>query len=118
MKGHKQLILGLCVALVSCSVILVYSAEQGKMSREFREQFIKDFKRTSMDTAPGDAMFLRILVESGKCKRGVEVGSNKGFGAINMGIAFERTGGHLFTLEINPKLVKQCQSNLEAVGLE
>jgi predicted O-methyltransferase YrrM len=118
MKGHKRLILGLCVGLVSCGVILVYSAEQGKMSREFREQFIKDFKRTSMDTTPGDAMFLRILVESGKCKRGVEVGSNKGFGAINMGIAFERTGGHLFTLEISPKLVKQCQSNLEAVGLE
>jgi len=118
MKGHKQLILGLCMGLVSCGVILVYCAEQDKTSREFREQFIKDFKRTSMDTTIGDAMMLRILVESAKCKRGVEVGSNKGFGAMNMGIAFERTGGHLFTLEINPKLVKQCRANLETVGLE
>jgi len=118
MKGRKGLILGFCLGLVGCGVILVYSAEQGKMSREFREQFIKDFKRTGMDTTLGDAMFLRILVEGGKCKRGVEVGSNKGFGAMNMGIAFERTGGHLFTLEIDPRMVKTCRGNLEAVGLE
>jgi predicted O-methyltransferase YrrM len=71
-----------------------------------------------MDTTPGDAMMLRVLVEGAKCKRGVEVGSNKGFGAINMGIAFERTGGHLFTLEIDSKMVKTCRANLEAVGLE
>jgi len=63
-------------------------------------------------------MLLRVLVEGAKCKRGVEVGSNKGFGAINMGIALERTGGHLFTLEIDPKMVKQCRANVEAVGLE
>jgi predicted O-methyltransferase YrrM len=118
MKGCNQLILGLCAGLVICGVILVYSAEQDKTSREFREQFIKDFKRTSMDTTVSDAMMLRILVESAKCKRGVEVGSNKGFGAMNMGIAFERTGGHLFTLEIDPRLVKTCRANLETVGLE
>jgi predicted O-methyltransferase YrrM len=118
MKGCNQLILGLCAGLVICGVILVYAAEQDKTSREFREQFIKDFKRTSMDTTISDAMMLRILVESAKCKRGVEVGSNKGFGAMNMGIAFERTGGHLFTLEIDPRLVKTCRANLETVGLE
>jgi len=118
MKGCNQLILGLCVGLVSTGVILIYAAEQDKTSREFREQFIKNFKRTSMDTTIGDAMFLRILVEGGKCKRGVEVGSNKGFGAMNMGIAFERTGGHLFTLEIDPRMVKTCRGNLETVGLE
>jgi len=118
MKGYKGLILGLSVGLLSCVAILVYAAEQEKTSMEFRNQFIKNFKRTSMDTTPDDAMMLRILVESSKAKRGVEVGSNKGFGAINMGIGFERTGGHLFTLEIDPRLVKQCRSNLEAVGLE
>ncbi len=118
MKRYKQLSLAGGVVVVVCGILAVYAAEPDKKSAEFRAEFIKNFKRTGMDTTPGDAMMLRILVEAGRCKRGVEVGSNKGFGAINMGIAFERTGGHLFTLEIDPKLVKTCRANLEAVGLE
>jgi predicted O-methyltransferase YrrM len=94
------------------------AAEPNKTSREYREQFIKDFKRTSMDTTIPDAMLLRIAIEGAKAQRGVEVGSNKGFGAVNMGIAMERTGGHLYTLEIDPEMVRQCRANLEAVGLE
>jgi predicted O-methyltransferase YrrM len=84
----------------------------------FRRQFIKDFRRTGLNTTPGDAMMLRILVESAGCKRGVEVGSASGFGAINMGIAFERTGGHLYTLEIDPDRVKECRDNVKKMGLE
>ncbi|MHC4705146.1 MAG: O-methyltransferase [Planctomycetota bacterium] len=61
---------------------------------------------------------LRILVASAGCKRGVEVGSATGFGAINMGIAFERNGGHLYTLEIDPETVKACRKNIEKMGLE
>ncbi len=63
-------------------------------------------------------MMLRILAESAGAKRGVEIGSANGFGAINMGIAFERTGGHLYTLEIDPQRVKECRENLKKVGLE
>jgi len=108
----------LCVVLVGFNVVLVYSGEQNKMSNEFRKRFIKNFQRTSLNTTEGDAMMLRILVESAGAKRGVEVGSANGFGAINMGIAFERTGGHLYTLEIDPRSVKECRENLKKVGLE
>jgi predicted O-methyltransferase YrrM len=118
MKQYGRLILVLCVALMGYVLISAPSAEQEKSSREFREQFIRDFDRTGMDTTIGDAMMLRILVETGRCKRGVEVGSFKGFGAMNMGIAFERTGGHLYTLEIDPRRVKDCRENFEKVGLE
>lgn len=114
--GHA--ILALCVILAGGALVPAHPAEQDKTSREFREQFIKNFNRTGMDTAIGDAMMLRILVETGRCKRGVEVGSYKGFGAINMGIAFERTGGHLYTLEIDPRRVRDCRENFQKVGLE
>jgi predicted O-methyltransferase YrrM len=107
----------LCAALVGFNVLLV-SGEQNKTSNEFREQFIKSFQRSPLNTTIGDAMMLRILVESTNAKRGIEVGSANGFGAINMGIAFERTGGHLYTLEISPKMVKDCRDNLRKVGLE
>ena len=86
--------------------------------QEVREDFIKSFERSGLNTTPGDAMLLRILVESSKSQRGIEVGSATGFGAINMGVAFERTGGHLTTIDIDPKMVKKCRENIRAVGLE
>ena len=94
------------------------AAEPNIASEEFRRQFIASFQRTSLNTTPEDAMMLRILVESRGAKRGVEVGSASGFGAINMGIAFERTGGRLDTLEIDPERVRQTRENLKAVGLD
>jgi len=118
MKRFRLLALVLFVALVGFNVVFVYSGERNKFSDEFRERFIKNFQRNWLNTTEGDAMMLRILAESAKAKRGVEVGSANGFGAINMGIAFERTGGHLYTLEIDPQSVKECRENLKKVGLE
>jgi len=118
MKRYRLLILVLCAGLVGFSALLAYSSEQNKTSSEFREEFIKNFRRLPLNTTIGDAMMLRILVESMRAKRGIEVGSANGFGAINMGIAFERTGGHLYTLEIDPRMVKKCRENLRKIGLE
>ncbi len=118
MKRYRLLILILCAGLVGSKVLVVYSGQQNKTSDEFRRQFIKNFQRTRLNTTVGDAMMLRILIESMKAKRGIEVGSASGFGAINMGVSFQRTGGHLYTLEIDPEMVKQCRDNLRKVGLE
>lgn len=108
-----------CVAILSLAGLCAFAAQSGaKASPEFRKQFIDNFKRTGLNTTPGDAMMLRILVESAKAKRGVEVGSASGFGAINMGIAFERTGGHLWTLDIDPAAIQETRENLATVGLE
>ncbi|MHC4084627.1 MAG: O-methyltransferase [Planctomycetota bacterium] len=118
MKRYRLLILVLCAVLVGSKVFVAYSSQQNKTSDEFRRQFIKNFQRTSLNTTVGDAMMLRILIESMKAKRGIEVGAATGFGAINMGVGFERTGGHLYTLEIDPRMVKATRENLKKVGLE
>ena len=107
----------LTATAVVCSLSLS-GAEPPKNSALFRKAFVENFQRIGLNTTPGDAMMLRILVESAGCKRGIEVGVASGFGAVNMGIAFERTGGKLFSLEIDPKFVKQARENLEKVGLE
>ena len=110
--------------LLTGSVLLVVlgsvlSAQQAPPSSdEFRKAFLEQFHRTGLNTAPGDAMMLRILVESRGAKLGVEVGAASGFGAINMGIGFERNGGRLYSLEINPKAVAETRENLEKVALE
>jgi len=118
MKLRRLLILSLCITVAGLGSFLTSAERKNNSSTEFRNQFVKDFNRTGLNTTVGDAMMLRILVESSHLKRGVEVGSATGFGAVNMGIAFERTGGHLYTLEIDPKMAKACRENLEKVGLE
>lgn len=118
MRRKHLVMAALCTFALTFAGLMVYAGESNKMSPEFRKQFIDSFKRTSLNTTPGDAMMLRILVESAGARRGVEVGTASGFGAINMGIAFERTGGHLWTFDINPKAVQETQENLKKVGLE
>jgi predicted O-methyltransferase YrrM len=118
MNRCRLWIVAACMAAMAMDVLLVYGGPQEKTSEAFRREFIKNFQRTGLNTTPGDAMMLRILIESAGAKRGVEVGSASGFGAVNMGIGFERTGGHLYTLEINPQSAKECRDNLKAVGLE
>ena len=118
MKRKHLVMAALCPFALTFAGLMVYAGESNKMSPEFRKQFLENFHRTSLNTTPGDAMMLRILVESAGAKRGVEVGTASGFGALNMGIAFERTGGHLWTHDINPKAVQETQENLKKVGLE
>lgn len=94
------------------------AAGADRRSEAFRRDFLRNFKRIGLNTAPGDAMMLQILVESSRAKRGIEVGTATGYGALHMGIAFERTGGHLDTVDIDPRMVRAARANLEAVGLE
>ena len=107
-----------CAAVIGLDVFLVYGGQSDKTSEAFRKEFIANFHRIGLNTTPGDAMMLRILVEGSKAKRGVEVGTSTGFGAVNMGIAFERNGGHLWTHDIDPAAVQEARANLAKVGLE
>jgi predicted O-methyltransferase YrrM len=83
-----------------------------------RKAFVEKFDRIGLNSAPGDAAMLRILVESSGAKRGVEVGTATGYGAILMGFGFERTGGQLITVDIDPKMVQAARENLKKVGLD
>ena len=116
---YKNILLAAATGLLTLSCIApLAAAESGKVSDEAREAFIRDFKRIGLNTTPGDAMTLRILVQASKAKRGVEVGTATGYGAINMGIGFERNGGHLYTVDIDPKMVQTARQNLKTAGLE
>ncbi|MGK7394064.1 MAG: O-methyltransferase [Candidatus Cyclobacteriaceae bacterium M3_2C_046] len=84
---------------------------------QFRMKFIEDFDRIGLNTTPGDANLLRILVESSQAQRGVEIGSATGYGAIVMGMGFEATGGKLITIDIDPSMVQKCQENVQKMGL-
>lgn len=93
------------------------SPSPAKLER-FREDFVKNFKRLPLNTAPGDAAFLRIMVEICGAKRGVEVGTATGYGAILMGWGFERNGGHLTTIEIDPEMARKARQNIAKMRLK
>jgi predicted O-methyltransferase YrrM len=96
-------------------------AEQSAPAAELesaRQDFVKSFKRIGLNTTPGDAAFLRIMVEISGAKRGVEVGTATGYGAIHMGWALERRGGHLTTIEIDPRMAEAARQSIAGMKLE
>lgn len=120
MKRHALPILLLCASVICGFCLAGYGEakkEAPRPTERFRREYIKKFPRTGMSTTEGDATMLRILVEARNAQRGIEVGSEQGYGAINMGLGFERTGGKLLTLEIVPALVKECRQNIQTMGL-
>ena len=92
--------------------------DPGEARRIMREEYLAAFQRSPLNTTPEDARFLRIMVNAARAKRGIEVGTATGFGAISMGMAFERTGGHLITIDINADMVRRAREHIKNVGLE
>ncbi len=123
---HFQLLTTLCLAILACSAARLARPGAGRRQSPCDERSGcgrrkgvrgRKPKRTGLNSAPGDAAMLRILVESSNAKRGVEVGTSTGYGAILMGLGFERTGGKLITVDIDPKAVQTARANLEKMGL-
>jgi len=108
-------ILGIIAALLLASPLLTAADSQKLIAK--REHFVKQFDRIGLNTAPEDAQFLRILVESTRAKRGIEVGTATGYGAMLMGMAFEKNGGKLITIDIDPDMVKAAKGNLNKMQL-
>jgi caffeoyl-CoA O-methyltransferase len=82
-----------------------------------REQILTGFHRTGLNTTPEDARLLKMLIKIHHAKRGVEIGSATGYGAVNMGLAFEQTGGKLWTIDIDPAMVEASQKVINEMKL-
>ncbi len=108
----------LALAALTMNTPAPLAADGPPVSEAAREQYLRDFKRIGLNTTPGDARTLRILVQSTGARRGVEVGSATGYGALQMGVAFERNGGQLITVDIDPDMVRATRDHLRKTGLE
>jgi predicted O-methyltransferase YrrM len=86
--------------------------------QRFRSDFIENFRRIGMNTTPDDARFLRILVEASRAKHGLEIGVANGYGAIVMGLGFERNGGHLTSVEADAAMAATARANIKKMQLQ
>ena len=117
MKTTHFLALAAALFALSVSTPNVVSQDADNL-QQTRERLIREFDRIGLNSTPGDAMTLRILIQARNAQRGVEVGSATGYGAIVMGVAFERTGGKLTTLEIDPGMARACEENIKKMKLQ
>ena len=110
----------LCSMLTSAAYIQAETDEQKAAAAKAvaRQQVIDNIRKINMSTPAADTLLLRILIQSNKAQRGIEVGTAVGFGSVNMGIGFERTGGHLYGVEISEKMVAETRENIKKADLE
>ena len=109
----------LALAAVLPAASQVATAQRADESVDaLREGFIRDFDRIGLSSTYEAALFLRILVQSMEAWQGLEIGSANGYGAIHMGIGFERNGGSLVTVDTDPGMVRQCQENVARARLD
>jgi predicted O-methyltransferase YrrM len=64
-----------------------------------------------------DGRLLRQLTEAVNAKRVVEIGTSTGESGIWFAIALRKTGGHLYTHDIDPERIKVARRNFENAGV-
>jgi len=67
--------------------------------------------------SPADGRLLRLLTEAIGAKRVVEIGTSIGYSGIWFCLALRKTGGHLYTHEINPERIQLAKANFEKAGV-
>ena len=64
-----------------------------------------------------DGRFLYDLIVENGYKRGLEIGTYNGYSTLWLGLAFRKTGGKVYTVEIDPRPAKEAQENFAKAGL-
>jgi len=71
-----------------------------------------------MNVPSSDGRLLYDLIMENGYKRGLEIGTSNGYSGLWLGLAFQKNGGKLITLEIEPKRAKEAQENFSRAGLD
>ncbi|MBX6312984.1 MAG: class I SAM-dependent methyltransferase [Isosphaeraceae bacterium] len=70
------------------------------------------------NVSPADGRLLRQLTEAVGAKRVVELGTSTGESGLWFAMALRKTGGHLYTHDIDPERIKVARGNFQRAGVE
>jgi len=70
------------------------------------------------NVSTADGRLLRQLTEAVNAKRVVELGTSTGESGLWFAMALRRTGGHLFTHDIDPGRISVARENFKRAGVE
>lgn len=65
-----------------------------------------------------DGRFLHDFIVQHGFKRGLEIGTFTGYSTLWMGLGFQKTGGEILTIEIDPSYGEVARENFRKAGLE
>jgi predicted O-methyltransferase YrrM len=68
--------------------------------------------------SPSDGRLLRLLAESVDAQRIVELGTSTGESGLWLALALRRTGGHLYTHDIDAGRARIARSNFQEAGVD
>ncbi|MGH2872718.1 MAG: O-methyltransferase [Solirubrobacteraceae bacterium] len=66
---------------------------------------------------PETAQLLAVLVRAIGVRRVLEIGTSNGYSTLWLADAVQATGGHVESLDIDPRRTEQARANLERAGL-
>ena len=70
-----------------------------------------------MNVPASDGRLLYDLIIENGYKRGLEIGTSNGYSGLWLGLAFQKTGGILITIEIEKKRAEEAMENFKKAGL-
>ncbi len=70
------------------------------------------------NVSPDDGRLLRMLVETMDAKQVVEIGTSTGESATWIALGLRKTGGHIYTHEIDESRAKIAQENFKKAGVD
>jgi caffeoyl-CoA O-methyltransferase len=69
------------------------------------------------NVSPNDGRLLRLIAETIGAKRVVELGTSTGYSGVWLALALQKTGGHLYTHEIDEGRAKTAQGYFDKAGV-
>jgi predicted O-methyltransferase YrrM len=73
--------------------------------------------RWYLNVTTREGRLLRQLTEMAGARRVVEIGTSSGYSSLWLALGLRRTGGKLYTHEVDPKMVKIARANFAKAGL-
>lgn len=109
------------LALVLPAAAVVGAAEPGGADLDARVRAFLESRRGTwhdLNVPAADGKVLFDLVVAHGFRRGLEIGTSTGRSTLWIAWAMSKTGGHLTTIEIDPRRHAQARENLAAAGLD
>ena len=141
MKKSTRMAIAVSIVIVGISAILLSNAlaadpprarrggqsdselEKAPVPKDHNEKKILGILDEILETQryrnvpPQDGRFLRIMTESMNAKNVVEIGTSTGYSGIWLGMALQKTGGHLTTYEIDAQRAATARANFKRAGM-
>lgn len=75
------------------------------------------YRHGEMNIPCRDGRFLYDLITENGYRRGLEIGTYNGYSTLWLGLAFRKTGGKVYTIEIDAGPAREAQENFANAGL-